>query len=438
VWVGALWLASLAHPALGELRKTAASALLGALRMPLVSAGERSYALRDLIAPPLLLGAVWISTSIAVRLVRARVLAPAGLDLGAQETLALLLRYALVLPAALVVLQVWGIDLRALAILASVLGLGIGFGLQNIANNFVSGLLLNLERPIRPGDYVAVGASAGTVERIGARSTLIRTVDQIAILVPNSRLLENEVINWSHGDPLSRVHVPVGVDYGSDPALVRRALLAAAHEHPSVLREPRPRVELCRFGESSLDFELLVWTRDPRSQRMLVSDLNYRIHVALREVGIGIPFPQHDVHLRAPQLERWLETLSGRPALEVPGEVAPAAAPAELERPLPTDRSPAEWDAPEIDALVERMRAPGGVAIRERRHRLRSYPHAFVGSEAVDWLVMREGLSREDAVELGQRLVADGIIHHVLDEHDFRDGNFFYRFRLDERAVTQA
>jgi small-conductance mechanosensitive channel len=359
--------------------------------------------------------------------VRAHVLAPAGVDAGLQETLSLLLRYALLIPAALVLLQVWGIDMRALAILASVLGLGIGFGLQNIANNFVSGLLLNLERPIRPGDYVEVGGSAGTVERIGARSTLVRTVDQVAILVPNSRLLESEVINWSHGDPLSRLHVPVGVSYGSDPDHVKRVLLRAAQGHPSLMREPRPRVELRAFGPSSLEFELLVWTRDPRGQRAVVSDLNYCVHAALGAAGIEIPFAQQDVSLRAPALERWLEAWSGRPVAAEPAKPAVGVAPE-----LPPERPPAEWSAEEVAALVARMRGPGGLSVQDRRYRLRSYPRAFVGREAVAWLIAQAGLTREDAIDLGRRLVADGIVHHVLDEHDFCDANLFYRFRLDD------
>jgi len=431
----ALWLATIAwasalHPALEKARTSGALALMRAVRAPLFTSGERGYSLVDLALPPLLLVAVWLATSAVVRGVRAVALEPAGLDTGLQDMLSMLLRYALVIPAALVLLQIWGVDLRALAILASVLGLGIGFGLQNIANNFVSGLVLNLERPIRPGDYVHVGASAGTVERIGVRSTLIRTVDQVAILVPNSQLLESEVINWSHGDPLSRLHVPVGVAYGSNPARVRQVLLQVAHGDSAVVREPRPRVELRGFGESSLDFELLVWTRDPRNQRALVSDLNYRICSALREAGIQIPFPQRDLHLRSPALERWLGARSEAPSDEEMPELQSAGPERD------PDRAASEWSAAELESLVERLRAPGGISIRERRYRLRSYPRAFIGSEAVSWLVEHEDLTREGALELGRRLVTEGLLHHVLDEHDFRDGHFFYRFRTDEAEAA--
>src|SRR5262249_40657411 len=149
-------------------------------------------------------------------LLRSHVLGQAGIDAGAQESVAVLSRYLLTFLGALVVLQGYGVDISSLTMLASVFGLGLGFGLQNIANNFVSGLLLSLERPIRPGDFVHVGAFTGTVTRIGARSTEIRTVDRVSILVPNSRLLESEVVNWTHGDAASRLHVPVGVGYGSD------------------------------------------------------------------------------------------------------------------------------------------------------------------------------------------------------------------------------
>src|SRR5262249_39385630 len=152
---------------------------------------------------PLLLGGVWLAAGLAVRGLRALVLSPAGVEPGAQETVASLVRTLVAFLGAVFVLQAWGIDLRSIAILPSGVGVGLGFGLQNIANNFVSGIVIDLGRPVRPGDYVHVGDYAGTVERVGARSTAIRTVDNLAILVPNARFLEQEVINWSHGDPLS-------------------------------------------------------------------------------------------------------------------------------------------------------------------------------------------------------------------------------------------
>src|SRR5205085_7459453 len=141
----------------------------------------------------------------------------------------------------------------------------------------VSGVVLGLERATRPGDSVEVGELVGSVARIGARSTEIRTTDGVSILVPHSRLLEHEVVNWSHEDPTSRVHLPVQVEYGADLRDVRAALLEAARQHPDVLVDPRPDVEVRGFGDSGIDVELLVWTRDPRTQAKLRSDLYYRI-----------------------------------------------------------------------------------------------------------------------------------------------------------------
>jgi small-conductance mechanosensitive channel len=438
LWGGLAWLAMGRVPLLAEGRDAALRLVGRALTMPLFTLDAKGYTALDLLTLPALLAGVWLGASGAVRALRGRVLAAVGVEGGLSETLSVLLRYALAFLGSIVVLQAWGVDLRSVAILASVVGVGIGFGLQNIANNFVSGLLINFGRPIRPGDFVNVGAHAGTVVRVGARSTAIRTLDEVTILVPNSRFLESEVVNWSHEDPLTRVHVPVGVAYGSDVERVRRALLEAARGHPAVLREPRPQVQLRRFGESSLDFELLVWTCDPRGQQSLVSDLNFRIEAGLRRHGVQIPFPQRDLHLRSPALERWLGALGGRLGLEgaeAGGEGAPAGtgrANGEPPSPEPHDASPEDWDAARVAEVVTRMRGPGGVAIADRRHRLSVYPRSFVGHEAVEWLVAREGLTHAEAVRFGQQLVEAGLVHHVLDEHDFRDEHLFYRFRADD------
>ena len=144
----------------------------------------------------------------------------------------------------IVVLQLAGLDLSSLALVASVLGVGIGFGLQNIANNFVSGILVALERPVKPGDFVTIGTLAGVVDRIGGAARSIRTNDRVSIIVPDLKLLETELVNWSYGDPLVRLHVPVGVAYGSNVETARAALLDAADRHPAVLHDPRPEVRL--------------------------------------------------------------------------------------------------------------------------------------------------------------------------------------------------
>lgn len=437
-WLASAWLATQQFPALREARGVAVATVAQSLVAPLFTLDGRSYSLRDVLGLPLLVIAVWVGASGLTRLFRSRVLEAAGVEGGAQETLSTLLRYGVSLIGTVAVLQAWGVDLRSLAILASVLGVGIGFGLQNIANNFVSGVLINAERPVRPGDFVRVGEFVGSVTRVGARSTSIRTLDRVTILVPNSHLLEGEVVNWSHDDATSRVHVPVGVAYGSDVQRVRHALLAVARGHRGVLRDPRPEVQLLRLGESSLDFELLVWTADPRNQGRLVSDLNIRILSALRAAGIQIPFPQRDLHLRSPSLETALVAWTRRNLPEALEEEATAVectradpAPDEL-----SELGPEDWSDADLAAVAEKMRGPMGVPVADRRHLLSVYRRCFVGSEAVDWLADHAGLTRSEAVAVGQRLVDLGCIRHVLAEHGFRDGHLFFRFREDEAEAA--
>jgi small-conductance mechanosensitive channel len=176
---------------------------------------------------------------------------------------------------------------------------GIGFGLQNIANNFVSGLILLFERPIKPNDMVSVGDTDGKVEEIKMRATTVVTRDNVTIIVPNSQFISSEVTNWSHTDPKVRIHVPVGVAYGSDVKLVTDLLLQVAKDHPQVMNEPPPNVWFTGFGDSSLDFELLVWITEPISRQKIRSDLNYAIDAAFRQHDVTIPFPQRDLHLQS-------------------------------------------------------------------------------------------------------------------------------------------
>lgn len=285
------------------------SILIASFTSPILTLGNRSYTVINLLILAVLLSGWVILAGALTDLLRSRILSFAGINRGLQEGIAVLARYSLLTIGALVVLQVWGLDISSLAILASGLGLGIGLGLQNIAKNFSSGVVLVFERPIQVGDFVEVADLKGTVERIGGRSTEIRTLDQVSIIVPNSRFLEMEVINWSHGNPVSRLHLPVGVAYGSNPKVVQAALLEAARSHPNVLQSPPPDVLFIGFGDSALDFELLVWTAEPNKQFLLKSDLFFRIYEVFTERQIEIPFPQRDLHLRSgalsfpPQLE---------------------------------------------------------------------------------------------------------------------------------------
>ncbi len=222
------------------------------------------------------------------------------LDLGAQQAIGTITRYLILFVGFLVILQTVGIDLTALNVLAGAVGIGIGFGLQNIANNFISGLIIMFERPIKVGDRIEVDDVHGEVTTIGARSTSIRTNDNITIIVPNSKFISENVINWSFGDELIRFRIPVGVSYDSDVDLVSRLMVEAAQENEDVVDQPPPSVRLLDFGDSALQLELRAWSR-LRLHRPGVfrSDLNFAILKKFRENEIEIPFQQHDLHLRS-------------------------------------------------------------------------------------------------------------------------------------------
>ena len=225
-----------------------------------------------------------------------------GLDRGAREATVTISGYIGVLLAAILALSLAGFDFTNIAIVAGALSVGIGFGLQNIVNNFVSGIILLFERPIRTNDWVIVGGTEGYVRRISIRSTLIETFDRADVIVPNSDLIAGQVTNMTLRDPWGRLVLPIGVAYGSDCERVRECLLAVAEAHPLVLkshhRVSRPKVLFRGFGESSLDFELRCFVSDVDKRLDVLSDLNFAIDKAFREAGIEIPFPQRDLHLR--------------------------------------------------------------------------------------------------------------------------------------------
>ena len=272
------------------------------LNRSLFDFGGRNFSLTNLFLIIGLLIGLFIASNYITDLLRTRILQVTRINRGSQEFILTVTKYGLIALGTIILLQSSGINLTSLALFGSVLGVGIGLGLQDIAHNFASGLVLLFERSVQVGDFIQVGDRLGIVETVGARSIVLKTLDRISIIVPNSDLLTNEVINWNYNNTNSRLHLPVGVAYGCDVAKVKAVLLQAADEHLEVLRNPQPQVILNEFGDDSLNFELLIWISDPTRQLFIKSDLYFHIEAMFREQQIEIPFPQRDLHLRIEDL----------------------------------------------------------------------------------------------------------------------------------------
>jgi small-conductance mechanosensitive channel len=233
------------------------------------------------------------------RMLQSRISKKAYLDPGLRYTLGRLTQYLIITVGVLFALSLGvGLDLTSIAVLLTALSVGIGFGLQYIAADIASGFILLFERPVRVGDRITIGKEEGDVHSINLRTTVITTNDRVSVIVPNSKLIRDELINWSYGDPRARIAIPVGVAYGSDVDLVTETLLKATEEVDNVLRDPPPKVQFLKFGDWSQDFRLLVWTNRPRLHTQIRSDINYRIERLFRDAGIEIPFPQTELRLR--------------------------------------------------------------------------------------------------------------------------------------------
>ena len=229
-----------------------------------------------------------------------RLLAHLQLSTGTSYTLLRLTQYTLWFVGGFVAFQFVGIDLSGVAVIFGFLSVGIGFGMQNLTSNFISGLILLFEQHIQVGDRVTVSDIEGNVVEINIRSTTIRSLNNIAIIVPNSEFIQATVINWSHGDPKTRLEIDVGVSYDSDLDLVIQSLKEVANEHPLLLKDPEPNVWLLSFGDSAWNLQLLVWVDSPKIRRQVTSDINCAIVRKFRDHNIEIPFPQRDLHVRTP------------------------------------------------------------------------------------------------------------------------------------------
>ncbi len=262
--------------------------------------GPITLSMVDLVVAIALFVGLFVATRFVQRMLTEKVLPQTQLDPGIRQSIGTATGYVGIVIAAAVGVSALGLDLSNLALVAGALSVGIGFGLQNVVNNFVSGLILLVERPVKVGDWVIVGGLEGHVRRINVRATEIQTFDRASVFVPNSQLISETVTNWTHGDKIGRVKIPVGVAYGSDTRLVGETLTRIAKAHLEVISFPKPAAVFMGFGDNSLNFELRCFLRDVNGIVEARSSLCFAIDDEFRTLGIKIPYPQRDVHMNPP------------------------------------------------------------------------------------------------------------------------------------------
>ena len=395
--------------------------------------GDSLISLRKILILLLLCIVWWLFVRWFSRSIESNILPLTGLENTLQSSIAFLTYYGLLFLGLILILNGGNVDFRSLTVAIGALGVGIGFGLQNIAKDFVSGLILTLTRPIKIGELVEVGEYKGLVLRIGARTTEISHVDRYIMTVPNSRFIEETIKNW-HRSGLTRVKVYVDVASDSDRDLVYKALLAAAQVyHPDILKHPPPKARFRQFDRGSLLFRVVVFIKDPLKEPKVRNHIQKHIDINLNKYGIKIPFHQREINFKIPQLDELVANLARvyapvQPQLYYPQKEAPFG-----------DRKPqlsleelTIHDEFDWESLVAAMRGEHGINIQDRRYGLKTYSKVFLGSEAVSWLIQQEKATRSEAIAIGQMMLEQNIIHHVLDEHDFKDEPLFYRFYLDE------
>jgi small-conductance mechanosensitive channel len=279
------------------------------LKSPLFTIGDADVTLLSILWFIVFITILFFAARILRKHVIGRLLHKTRLDIGIQHAITTITTYIIILIGFIILLQTAGIDLTTLNVLIGAMGIGVGFGLQNIANNFISGLIILLERPIKIGDRIEVGNIEGDVVKIGGRSTTVLTNDNISVIVPNSKFILENVVNWSHNERTVRFRIPVSVAYGSDILLVEKSLLEVAKDNPDVLDNPEPAVRFLEFGDSGLLFELRAWTMTlVHKKGKLISALNFAIYDKFKENNIEIPFPQRDIHIRSGNIPRTGDT----------------------------------------------------------------------------------------------------------------------------------
>lgn len=379
--------------------------------------GEETISLSRILVIVLMIAILWLGVSWFVQILKSRLLPLTEAERSHQDAIAFFVQYGLLFVGVLLVLNAGGVDFQSLVFLLGALGVGIGFGLQNIAKDFICGLILIVARPIKVGELVQVGDFQGLVQRIGARTTEISHIDRYIMTIPNSRFIEGEVLNWNRSG-LSRVKAYVKVPYGSDIDLIYKVLLAAAQmEHPDILRHPPPKVKFREYAEDGLQFRVVAFIRDPLKQPKVRTHLYNQIEKYLRQYGVDVPRPQQDLHLKDldPEISAWVRS-------QTPIEYRPQP------QDLPVIEAPAIRAEYDWEAIATAMGGPQGVEIKDRRFQFKVFQNVFLGSDAVEWLMIHERATREEAILMGQLMLEQNIIHHVLDEHDFKDEPLFYSF----------
>lgn len=269
------------------------------LNLTIFTLNQTTVTIGSLLTFIFLLTIVVVFANVTAYLLRKKLLPKLNFDVGTVYNLERLSKYFIILVGSLICFQFVGIDLSGLAVIFGLFSVGIGFGLQNITSNFVAGLILLFERPIKVGDRVTIGETLGNIIHINMRATTINSVDNVSIIVPNSDFISGQVINWSYGDKKIRLNIDVGTSYDSDLDLVLRCLKEVADENPEIMKKPEPVIHFVALGDSSWNFKLRCWIPDPNKYWHSISSLNCDIVRKFKEHSIEIPFPQRDLHIRS-------------------------------------------------------------------------------------------------------------------------------------------
>jgi potassium efflux system protein len=268
------------------------------LSTPRINIGDKKISLNGFIIAILIFYLSFRLSKAFERTAKARLKKVPFFDITRTNTISMLLRYTIIIIGVLVAFAIVNIDFTTLKVLIGALGVGIGFGLREIVNNLISGFILLSDKTVVHNDLIEVNGLLGKVETVGIRTTIVKTFNNVEVIVPNTNLVNNELINYTHSDPVIRIDVPIGVSYASDPFKVKEVLTKNLSELENILKVPEVFVYFTDFGESSLNFQVSVWTDNALKKKVIESEVRYVIWKTLKENNIKIPFPQVDVHMK--------------------------------------------------------------------------------------------------------------------------------------------